>query len=356
MISIFNSKCVKSKHYPVVGKTTVYIKHDEHFGKCLIHESNFVTPNMPKLHYALSFRVVGETINITGLSQELSKYDKAWVFEKRDGFNCLFYEYKGKIIPKTRQSPIATGKIMDIINLREFPYDKIKHMVRDGYVPIFEVWGTVLDKFQILHSCINLAEVQKVENLPELNVDLIAVMEADYETYEYRFLPPKKIIDLSQEYGLTHVKFHGVTDVSLDKLLELMEEAEKKNEKTYLTEGYVLHCYPEYAMFKLKPMAIMVKDIVLSKTVPRDRIVLEISKVALENSILEIMCNPDEYIQEVIEYLKEDYSLTKKHLKKIREVFIDFFAQEYVKHFEEEPWKLGVHSMFIRRIKVKKLK
>jgi len=346
-------KHAKTKVYPVVGKTSVCLKRDEDMGKCYIHRTGFITPNMPKLKYALSFSVVGEDLRITGLNPEIRKFERAYVFEKRDGFNCLFYEYRGKIIPKTRLAPIATGVIGKVMELPEFPMGQITKLVRDGYVPIFEVWGTKLDELGILHGCVDVGRVQEKEGLPPLNVDLIAVMEADYNSYQYTFLPPEKIVDIALDYGLNPVKFHGTIRVEEDAITMLMKCCEIENEETTLTEGRVLHCYNgEYGMFKVKPYDIMKKDVLASKNIiPAERIKLEIQKVLLETDPLEVARNPDEYLRQVEEYLEEDYQLTKEMKKRVRSVFVEEVASRLT-HLEE-PWKHGVHRMFIGAIKRK---
>ena len=355
---VYKSKFCKTKVYPIVGRTTVYMRHNRDFGKCLIHDGSFITPNMPKLSYAVDFKVNEDRIVLKGLNPILRKFKTAYVFEKRDGFNCLFYQYKDKVIPKTRQNPIATGKLMQIIQLRQFPIENIEKMVKDGFVPVFEVWGTILDldKFKIVHGPVDIQKVKHLESLPDLNVDLIAVMKADYKTFTYTYLPPDKIIKLAKEYDLNSVKFHHVLDVSFQNVLREMKECEDFNLKnnSILTEGRVLHCYNgnEYEMFKLKPLDIMKKDVILRSTVPVDRIKAEISKILVENDISEVARNPQEYFEQLLNYLREDYNITRKMKNKVKEIFIETVAWEFLKKYPEcqKFWE-KVHPMFIGTIK-----
>ena len=347
--------CIR-KAYPIVGDTLVCMKRDENMGKCLICSCNFITPNMPKLQYALDFEVVDENLILKDrLNPTIEKFSEAHVFEKRDGFNCLFYLFKGKVIPKTRLAPIASGKIQQVIKLPGFPMKEIERMVRDCFVPVFEVWGTKLDEFGIMHGSVDLAKVQEREGLPELNVDLIGVMKADYESCEYEWLPPEEIIKKAEEYGLNHVKYHGTINLSVDSIKRLMDKIEDENREGIVREGVVLHCYNrEYKMYKVKPYTLMQKDVVTASTIPRKRILLEISKVLVETDVLEVARNPVEYIRMVLDYLSEDYKITNKIAKKVNRVFVEAIAEAFVQKYPEyssEPWKLGVHKMFIGKIK-----
>lgn len=360
--SVFIPSKTKTKTYPVVGLTTVYMGRDENLGKCLIHSSNFLTPNMPKLFYAVDFAFSesDEKIKLTGiLNPEIEKFKAAYVFEKRDGFNCLFYLYKGRVIPKTRVGPIASGEIQQVINLPEFPVASVRKMLDNDLVPVFEVWGAKLDELDIVHGSVDAKAVQEEEGLPDINFDLVAVMEIGAHGYSY--LSPDRIIKIADEYDLKPAKFHGIIDVNFREIKEVMDNCEEANRKrgTIITEGRVLHCYDynsgEYQMFKVKPFSIMEKDVAASnRTISRERIKLEISKVLLETDVLEIVRNPSEYIREVLDYLSEDYKMTNKISKKVNEIFVDVVAREFSKKYPdfcEEPWKYGASQMLIGAIK-----
>ncbi len=351
-------KHCKVKHYEPFGKVAVYVKRDENMGRCYFLDTGFVTPCMPKLEYAFSFEVVDEELKLTGLNPKIERYDEAYVFEKRDGFNCLFYEYEGKVIPKTRLAPVARGAVAKVVDLPEFPTREVERMVRDGYVPVFEVWGPKLDELGIVHGCVNVRAVVERENLPSLNVDLIAVMDADYEECNYEFLHPSKVIELAVDYGLNPVKFYGKVRVSYENVTSLMRFCELKNEEEVVTEGCVLHCYEDgLRMFKVKPYDVAWRDVVASKTIPRKRIEYEVQKILLEEDVLEVARNPWEYLEEVIRYLEEDYSVGKKLRKKVKDVFVEVVAREAYEKLKAtgedavgNPWKY-VHGALVGTIK-----
>ena len=347
-------KHILQKTFPVVGEAKVYMRRNENMGKCLFPDG-FITPNMPKLKYAIDFRYDGETvIMLNRLSSEAQKYKEAHVFEKRDGFNCLFYKYKNKIIPKTRLAPIASGKIMQITKLSEFPMKNIEEMVKDDYIPVFEIWGSKLLEYNIQFGCVDVQRVQELEGLPELNVDLIAVMQADYQHYNYTFLPPEQIFKLARDYGLNPVKYYGTIELTYNNVTKLMDSIEEQNKDGIVSEGRVLHCYNgQYKMFKVKPLNIMTKDVsATSKVVSPNRVVAELQKILLETDVLEITRNPEDYIRQLIDYLSEDYKLNKRARKYILKVFIEEVAKEFVQRYSDvkDPWKLGVHKMFLGQI------
>jgi hypothetical protein len=350
----WSGKHILQKSFPVVGEAKVYMRRNENMGKCLL-KNGFITPNMPKLGYAVDFRYDGETvIMMNRLTSEAEKFDYAHVFEKRDGFNCLFYLYRNRVIPKTRLAPIASGKIIQIIKLSEFPMKNVEEMVKDDYIPVFEIWGTKLLEYNIQFGCVDVKKVQELEGLPELNVDLIAVMQADYKNYNYTFLPPDQIFKLARDYNLNPVKYHGTIELTYNNVTKIMEEVEEQNKDGIISEGRVLHCYNgQYKMFKVKPFDIMTKDVsATSKIISPNRIVAELQKILLETDVLEITRNPDCYIKQLIDYLSEDYKLNKKSKKFIMKIFVQEIAREFVQRYKDvkEPWKLGVHKMFLGQI------
>lgn len=353
-IFIFKEGACKTKSYPGVGVAKVYLKHDENLGKCLLSDG-FITPNMPKLQYAVNFQAREESLEILdSLNPELSQFEEAWVFEKRDGFNLLFYRYCDKVIPKTRTAPIASGKIQEVITLPEFPMEAITAMVHDGFVPVFEVWGTKLEEFNIVHGGVNVQEVQKAEGLLPLNVDLIAVMRQKPPHYPY--VSAQEMLSLAQKYGLRACKFWGIKKVSVETVKKLMLAAEQRNKEagTVVTEGFVLHCGNglTYKMFKVKPYQVMKSDVMkVKRTIPTERIELEVGKVLLETDIRAVAKDPLEYLNEVLLYLEEDYTLTHEIKKKISLVFSKTVAKELIKKIPaispEIAGRSGIHKMII---------
>lgn len=355
--SIFTRKCCCERTYPQFGRVIVYMGHDENMGKCLF-EDGFITPNMPKLQYAIGFEVRDDNLILKNeLSEIAMKFFncKVYVFEKRDGFNLLFYRYKDQVIPKTRLKPIATGKTSKVIELPEFPYQNVVDMVMDDYIPVFEVWGTKLDELGILHGPVDCKTVQEKERLPDLNAEVIAIMKADYRHHEYTFIPPEEMIEVASSYGLKTVPLHGVVELNPSEVVRLMEYAENLNRPTTVIEGFVLHCSSDgYGMFKVKPYDIMSKDVITSKTIPRDRILLEVTKILLETDVFEVARNPGEYLGQVYDYLKEDFQLTKDIQKKVKLVFAEAVAMELLKRdpglTPERAGRSGIQGMFIRFI------
>jgi len=359
MNRLFNGKNCKTKNFPVVGQTTVYMKHDENFGKCLIHESNFVTPNMPKISYALRFSVSdSELIVHNELCQEiiLNDFREAHVFEKRDGFNCLFYEYQNNLIPKTRGAPIATGEILELINEQAFPRDRILKIVLDGYVPVFEVWGSILDEHHILHGRVNVKVVEQRENKPSLNVELIGAMQAYYEKNIYTWVSFDRLQNIAKQYDLTTAPFYGMIKLSPEQIFKLMNHADALNHAagTTIIEGYVLHAHrdQEHGMFKVKPINIMTNDVIANSQIPPERVKAEISKLLVETTPLEIARNPFEFFEEAMNYLKEDYRLTNRLERKAKQIFIEEIANVLASQpLTDEPWRLGIHPMFLGQLR-----
>jgi len=355
--TIFTRKCCRTMTTRF-GKAVVYMAHDENMGKCRF-EDGFVTPNMPKLHYAIDFSAKDDKLILKdNLSPKAKEFlgENVYIFEKRDGFNLLFYMYREEIIPKTRMKPIATGKTSQVINMPGFPKEDIEEMVYDGYVPILEVWGTKLDELGIMHGPVNCRAVQARERLPELNTEVIAIMLADYDGNRYEFLPPDSMIDIAAVYGLKTAPLHDVVELTSENVKELMSRAEKINEQETLLEGFVAHCSNDgrYGMFKVKPYGIMAKDVITSKTVPRERIELETSKILLETDVEEIARNPELYIEQLNDYLKEDFRLTKEMGKKVRRVFAETVARELLRLdpdlTPEKAGRSGIHGMIIGAI------
>jgi len=341
-INIFNKSCCKIGTYPIFGTVSVYMNRDENMGKCLIHEDMFVTPNMPKLRYALDFRVDNEKVVLTGKTDKSIKDgEQGHVFEKLDGFNLLFYKYKNRLVPKSRLRPMAAGKTLEIVRNKDFPIKNIEEVVNDGYMPYFEIHGKILDDMNMLHG-----KVRKHKGY--LCVSLIAV--AIKEDNDYRFLSPDKIIEIAKNYNLEHAPLHGIIDITFDNVLELMENAKKINRNDVVIEGYVVHTN-NGRMYKVKPLSIMNYDVISTLTIPTDRIKSEINKVVLENDILDIAKNPIEFIKEVISYLGEDYTMKNKYNKKVQRIFIEEIARELCRSYNNidvrELVELGVHPMLL---------
>lgn len=337
------------------GRVLIYMKHNKDFGKC-IFEDGFETPNMPKLPYAVDFTVNGRVLKLLDrLNPELLKYSEGYVFEKRDGFNLLFYEWNNQIIPKTRIRPIASIKTRKIVKLPEFPLKEIIHLVKDGYIPYLEVWGTKLDEYDITHGCVNVAKVQEIENLPTLNVDVIAIKDVTTR----KFLHPERWFSLAIAYGLKPVKFYGSIKITYDNIIKLMRSAEEKNKEVgdIITEGFVLHCWnpTDYSMFKVKPYSVMYKDVILNFTLLDEKIHQEITKILLDVSALEIAKNLEQYYKLLLQYLSEENRLFRKQKMKARDIFLKRIAKAIREEFPQADYRelarLGIHSALFKHIK-----
>ncbi len=313
-----------------LGVCRVWMKRDEWMGKCILPDG-FVTPNMPKLRYALEFASVPRFRVFRKLRRELESFDEMWVFEKRDGFNLLFYQWRGRVIPKTRLLPVAGGKTRRVIESPRFPLSEVEEMVRDGFTPVFEVWGSEVEKEGVKAGRVNKRVAEELEGLEGFNVDLIGVQVE--ERGGWRWLHPEKSIQLAGEYGLGHVKLHGVEEVSVEAVWRLMWEAERRNVEAgdVVTEGFVAHCYSgELKMFKVKAFSVMRDDV--SKTrLSRERVKLEVEKVLLESPIEDVARNPEGYLKQVIQYLEEDVEVSKREKRMVEDVFLEAVAEEVLR-------------------------
>lgn len=359
------SDAVKYRKYEDFGKVGIYLRHDEAMGACLICKDDFITPNMPKLIYALDMKtdLMKEKMTIKdNLNIDRSKYNNYHVFEKADGFNVLFYKYNDECVPKTRLTPKAKGDIRKVLNNEEFERkysDKIEEIVDNGFIPVIEVYGKILEDNNIFHGSVNYEKLGDIRGIDYVNAKLIAVMKADYENFNYNFLPVNKLIEVSEEYELPLPKYYGQVEPSVNKIRELMKQIEEKNSKynDVINEGYVLHCQNKnnYDMFKVKSEPIMRKDVIVNRIVSKERVLKELSKILLETNVKKIVQNKKEYLNELKEYIEEERELKNKDEKKITNIFRDKvsekFYEEIGKKSPKELGKMGVDGFFINKIK-----
>jgi len=340
----------------------IWMRHDQWMGKAVIHENlnvyRQVTPNMPKLPYCLD----PESLE---LIDELKEFSGIAVFDvKRDGFNVLFYPIYGKdggqvVVPKTRMSVIAKGRILNV--LKEMPEDlkeKIEKMVADGYVPVFEVWGSKLEDYKVLTGITNKEATEKVEGLPYgLHFELTHMFRlAKYfeEWDDYEGLSPVQRQKIAREYGVKTVPQYVVLKVDRGEIkeyvyvgdlhdvkipetrdlkefmIQLMHEFDRVNEEHgVITEGAVVHFGPN--MCKLKAFEVMKHDIQRAKGVASiDRIEAEYSKVALEVPTMEIARRYEEIAEEIVKYIEEDFRLTKEGVKHVWNVVKDRVSTDLI--------------------------
>jgi hypothetical protein len=333
---IFQPRAVRQIMHPEFGRVSIYCRHDRFMGACLFHDTGFITPNFPKIGYAIDFQVDGEKLILFNrLEAHASHFKTGHVLEKRDGFNILFYLYDGRIIPKTRLNPKAGGKVIGIIGHEAFkPYmEKIAKMVNNGYIPVFEVWGRLLEALDIDHGSIDYGLVAEKRGLnKQLNVELLAVIVADYEGYNYTFVPAEEMVSLAEEYGLPTAPNYGKMDMTAINVLKIMGKLHLQNHRAggRVIEGCVIHCYDGgHQMFKIKTYPIMKGDVVFSKTIPEERILLELTKILLENDVITIAKDAGTYLKQLREYIEEDYGeITNREEQKIVDVFREKMAKE----------------------------
>jgi len=220
---------------------------------------------------------------------------------------------------------------------------------------VFEVWGSLLDEHNILHGRVNVRAVERRENRPPLNVDLIAVMSADYEQGIYKWIDAQRITKLARTYGLTTAPFYGVVSLDPESIFRLMRNADSLNQaaNSIVIEGYVLHVKNEFGsgMFKVKPISIMAHDVTVDSQIPPERVRAEISKLLVETPPLEVSKNPTDYFAEVLAYLREDYRVTRRSEREIKQIFVEEIANKLAKcPGLTKPWALGVHPMFLSQL------
>jgi len=342
----------RKKRFNKFGLVKIWMYHDKDMGKC-VFEDGFITPNMPKLQYAIRFSTLNEFRIINKLNKSMLPYKTMHVFEKRDGFNLLFYMYKDEVIPKTRMLPIAGGKIQQVLRDDDFPLTNIERILRDGYIPYFEAWGTrIIQKYKIGCGNVNKAMAQKIEDLPDLNVDMIYIYDGEHDKH----IHPKEMMKIAKTYDLNHVKFIESCKITVDNVLRLMDKAEALNNEygCIVTEGYVAHCYlkESYDMFKIKPKSVMMADILKTKKlVPLDIVKKELGKVFLEVDLEELAKNPVDYLNMVFDYIRESYSLSKRDRKNIMYLFSGEISQELLRKYPditlESAGRKGYHKMII---------
>jgi len=186
------------------SEAIVYMMHDEHLGTVFIKDKNFITPNMPKLPYAVNFKIDGVSVKVNGLYHKLIPFkDKTgYYFIKRDGFNLLFYEFNNELIMKTRLLPEASENTRKLVNNHlKNELEKIRELVKDGFIPIFEVWGETLKEYDILNGGSKVKIVKEIEGIDTDPVmDLIALRYND--GCDYPFVDPKNMLKISKQYGL----------------------------------------------------------------------------------------------------------------------------------------------------------
>ncbi len=301
-------------------KLLVYMRHDEYMGTVYDTITGYISPNMPKLQYAYNFDISGMNVFLKGISHYIGKFDgkTGYYFIKRDGFNVLFYKppYSNTIIPKTRLLPEASTLVKNIIynNIDSDVIKNIEEMVNDGYIPIFEVWGETLDKYNLVYGGSDVKTVKEIEGIDvDPVIELIALRIND--GCDYPFIPPGEMIKIAKEYGLKTPPYE-IAPVTFKKIREYYNKLNKIYEDygRIVYEGIVVHVYdPEigYGMLKLKPQFVLLKDVILKNIENAEeylnKVNYEVSKILLDYDIRYIIYEGyQEVINQIKEYLSED--------------------------------------------------
>lgn len=317
------------------GLARVYVKHDGLFGTCLLPDGT-LTPNMPKLEYFFNISP-DQTREIVRISPSLREVTYSYVFYKLDGFNLIAYPYKGEVIYKTRTLPEAAGNVKRVLEDPWFPHDAIKELVKDDYIPVLEVWGPKLEKYDILFGGTDVEAFADAFGYDDLNVTLVAMRFPHPEEF-YPYYNPALMIKTAGEYGIDPAPLLWKGKLEFVDALRIMRDMEEENldRDKPIFEGAVVHSLgnfkaiikvEDYRIYKIKPFSILLKDVIFTRIPPVSRIKLELSKVLLEKNLVEASSMLDETIEEVIEYLAEDYKVTKDLKDAVFRVVRDHLAR-----------------------------
>ena len=330
----------------------VYTGHNEMLGVVYSPEHDYVSPNMPKIKYAYTFTIKGTDAFINGLSPEAQQFtgQEGYYFVKRDGFNVLFYKppYADRIIPKTRLLPIASEKTAKVVQLLGDDFlNNVREMVKDGFIPIFEVWGETLKEYEITNGGSKVGIVKEIEGIDEDPIaELIAVRvntpKFKEKDYTYNFVPPDELIKLAEDYGLKTPPYVKDT-VSFKVVKGLIDRVNRVNNEyeTIVYEGYVLHVgdWNNYRMFKIKPELVLIKDVALKNIENAEELInkveYEVSKILLDYDVTSIIVRDfDEALDELRKYLSED--IPANILDNIWWFTMDVFLMKVVSGFFRE--------------------
>jgi len=205
----------KIKTFPFFGKVKIWMYHDADMGKC-VFEDGFVTPNMPKLHYAIQFDAVHFKI-FDRLNPRMVRFKKMYVFEKRDGGTPVHPREMMKIANQYGLNHVKFYGVYDvdantIIELMEKAEKKNREageIVTEGYVAhcflkgdyrMFKIkpYTVMQNDVQRAKRKIPLDVVKREINKVLLEVDVEAIAKNPVEHL-------RTVFDyLSEDYSLTH--------------------------------------------------------------------------------------------------------------------------------------------------------
>lgn len=354
----------------MLGRMRIYMKRDENLGKVYLIDKNFITPNMPKLQYFSRIHSNYEDLSVElkrELNSNLLKYkgkSKAYVLRKDDGTNILFYNLEDKVIPKTRLNGIASRKILRALEDPRFPLREITQLVKDGFIPVVELWGSdLVEKYDILNGGTNVKLLEELEGRDGYNVSVINILTADYDSCEYYYMHPRKWFKIAREYGLEHAKVLKVTKIGVNELFSVLEGIERFNREcgSDVVEGGVVHVFTKrlgYGMFKLKPLNILLKDVIVNMyTLPPERIEYEVNKIFSSFDPLVVGRELDKYIDMFVEELESDvkkerseFRFSRKQKKFLRRLFVKRLVQYIIREYPDKDVRWFINHGLDKRV------
>jgi len=366
----------------------VYMPHDRYFGWSIVEKDGKrgVVPAIGKLQYPFEIEYGNDEVRIVPqLTYEAQEVNGGELLIKYDGFWTMAWEFGGKVHFRTRQKPFigeraATARVVKDVKLAE----KVEKFVKDGYWPMFEVWGPGLEDYAILHGDTRVADLARVLGLKDR---VIPTVLGAFDVRNERWLDYEEVVDVfgDEFYVAEPLSRLGFGDEWVPmhprNLLKAVDWMEMLNLKRgmrradyYVKDGKVVIRVPEfdepnpvlegavlfahdgaiYRGFKLKPYTVFVIDTYTKKRPPLWRIRQEVVKVISDIDELEAPRRYDEFIGEVVKYLSEDYEMTKELKKEVSRHTAEMLAEIILKNHPEmytahprELAKLGWDKRFI---------
>jgi len=374
-----------------------YLPHDRHFGWSIIEKNNKrqVVPAIGKLKYPFEAGFGDDKVYIyPQLTKEAEKIPGGKLLIKYDGYWTMAWEFDGRVVFRTRQKPFigqkaATAKIIEELNLHE----RVKKYVKDGYWPMFEIWGPGLKKFGILNGGTRTAELWKELKIDqkapltdkEKKLQIIPTVLGAFDIKEKRWLDYTDLLNTFEDlYIAETLKTIGLDDYipmhprNVLKTIDYLEkwnlehgmkranyyiddnriviEVPKFDNPEAMLEGAVLYAHDKhlYRGFKLKPYTVYVIDTYTKKKPPTWRIRQEVVKAISDEGELYYAKNPYKLTDKVLQYLAEDYEITKDIQKLVEKKTLRILAEiimknhpEYLEKHPRDLAKEGWHKSFI---------
>ena len=347
----------------------VYMRHDRYFGWSIIEKDGkkATVPAIGKLQYPFEIEYGDDEVRIVPqLTYEGKKISGGVPLIKYDGFWTMAWRLGENVFFRTRQKPFigqraATAKLIKKLRLKE----KVKKYVLDDVWPMFEVWGPGLEDFGILNGGTRVEDLAKELGFKER---VIPTVLGAYDARENRWLDYDEVVktfsddfyvaepitrlDIGEDYLPMHPRNMLYTVDALEKwnLERGMRKTEYSvkdgkvvvkvpqfDEPGAVLEGAVIFAHDKelYRGFKLKPYTVFVIDVYTKKRPPLWRIRQEVVKVISDIPEEEAPARLDEFLGRVIEYLSEDYEMTKDLRKEVERKASEILAEIILKNHSE---------------------